>query len=206
MRPDFRNILIVPEGKRESARTFLARHRDFSELRARSPSPAEALVELMALLKRSSGWVEDAWHRAELGRATFDVETLHKLLVSPDRVKISGYTCTITQIDDLIYFVNYPAEAEQAGVEDPGFQGPEGSGEPGDVIVIYSVGRRCRDRRQPEPDEGLRLHQPERRRSPRRGADRRRFKRLGIVDRIPGECISTADGTVGILIPGCKKG
>ena len=60
MRPDLRNILIVSEGGGESARKFLARHRAFPELSAEQSSPTEALADLLALLKRGSGWSEDA--------------------------------------------------------------------------------------------------------------------------------------------------
>ncbi len=187
MRPHLRNILILAEGERESARKFLAQHRAFPELSAQRTSPTEALLDLLALLKRSSGWAEDAWHKLEHDRAVFDVETFLKLLASPNRVRISGHDYSITKINDLIYFLNYASEVQQAGVEDPGRRGSEGSSEPGDAIVIYKVGRRCEDRREPEPDKGLRLHQPERRFSERRCADRRRFKRLEIVDHIPGE-------------------
>jgi hypothetical protein len=187
MRPDLRNILIVSEGERESARKFVARHRAFAELSAERQSPTEALLDLLALLKRSAGWGEDAWHCLELDRAIFDVETTLKLLVSPDRLSISGHDCEITKINDSIYVMNYASEVEQAGVEDPGRRASEGSREPGDAIVIYSVGRRCWDRHESEPGRGLRPHQPERRLSQRRGGDRRRFKRLDIVARIAGE-------------------
>ena len=192
MRPDLRNILIVSEGGDESARKFLARHRAFSELSAEQSSPTEALVDLLALLKRSSGWSQDAWHKLELDRAVFDVETLLKLLVSPSQLMISGHDCAVTKIDDLIYFVDYAFESrafevQPDGVENQGRRDKQGSREPGDVIVIYSVGRRYGDRREPAPVKRLPLRQPERRLSPRRRGERRRFNRLAPVDCVAGE-------------------
>jgi hypothetical protein len=194
MRPDLRNILIVSERRGESARKFLARHRAFSELSAEQSSPTEALVDLLALLKRSSGWSQDAWHNLELDRAVFDVETLLKLLVSQSQLMISGHDCAVTKIDDLIYFVDYAfenraLEVQADGVENQGRRDKQGSIEPkpGDVIAIYSVGRRCGDRREPAPVKRLPLGQPERRLSPRRCGERRRFNRLAPVDCVAGE-------------------
>ncbi len=192
MRPDLRNILIVSEGSGESARKFLARHRAFSELSATQSSPTEALVDLLALLKRSSGWSQDEWHNLELDRAVFDVETLLKLLVSPSQLMISGHDCAVTKIDDMIYFVDYAFEnrgfeVQPDGVENQGRRDKQGSREPGDVIVTYSVGRRCGDQREPAPVKRLPLRQPERRLSPRRCGERRRFNRLAPVDCVAGE-------------------
>jgi len=194
MRPDLRNILIASEGGGESARKFLARHRAFPELSAEQSSPTEALADLLALLKRGSGWSEDAWHNLELDRAVFDVETLLKLLVSPSQLMISGHDCAVTKIDDLIYFVDYAFEnnafeVQPDGVENQGRRDKQGSIEPkpGDVIAIYSVGRRCGDRREPAPVNRLPLGQPERRLSPRRRGERRRFNRLAPVDCVAGE-------------------
>lgn len=134
MRLDLRNILIVSEGRGESARKFLARHRAFSELSAEQSSPTEALVDLLALLKRSSGWSQDAWHNLELDRAVFDVETLLKLLVSPSQLMISGHDCAITKIDDLIHFVDYAfenraLEVQPDGAENQGRRDEQGSRE-----------------------------------------------------------------------------
>jgi len=194
MRPDLRNILIVSAGEHESAGKFLARHRAFPELSAERSSPTEALVDLLALLKRSTGWSDDAWHNLELERAVFDVETLLELLVSPGRLMVSGHDCAIMKIDDLIYFVdnafeNRAWEGQLDGVEDLGRRDKAGSieAELGALIVIYSVGRRRGDRREPAPVMRLPLGQPERRLSPRRCGERRRFNRLAPVDCVAGE-------------------
>ena len=192
MRPDLRNILIASEDGGESARKFVARHRAFPELNAEQSSPTEALADLLALLKRGSGWSEDAWHNLELDRAVFDVETLLKLLVSPSQLMISGHDCAVTKIDDLIYFVDYAFEnrafeVQPGGVENQGRRDKQGSREPGEAIVIYSVGRRCGDRREPAPAKRLPLGQPERRLSPRRCGERRRFNRLAPIDCVAGE-------------------
>jgi hypothetical protein len=192
MRPDLRNILIASEGGGESARKFLARHRAFPELSAEQSSPTEALADLLALLKRGSGWSEDAWHNLELDRAVFDVETLLDLLVAPGRLMVSGHDCAVTKIDDLIYFVDYAFanrafEVQPDGVENHGRRDKQGSREPGEAIVIYSVGRRCGDRREPAPVKRLPLGQPERRLSPRRRGERHRFNRLAPVDCVAGE-------------------
>ncbi len=194
MRPDLRNILIVSAGERESEGKFLARHRAFPELIAERSSPTEALVDLLALLKRSTGWSDDAWHILELDRAVFDVETLLELLVSQGRLMVHGHDCAIMKIDDLIYFVDNAfedraSEVQLDGVEKLGRRDKPGSLEakPGAVIVIYSVGRRRGDRREPAPVMRLPLGQPERRLSPRRCVERRRFNRLAPVDCVAGE-------------------
>ena len=176
MRPDLRNILIASEDGGESARKFVARHRAFPELSAGQSSPTEALADLLALLKRGSGWSEDTWHNLELDRAVFDVETLLKLLVSPSQLMISGHDCAVTKIDDLIYFVDYAFEnrafeVQPDGVENQGRRDKQGSREPGEAIVIFSVGRRRGDRREPAPVKRLPLGQPERRLSPRRAGN-----------------------------------
>ncbi len=161
---------------------------------AERPSPTEALVDLLALLKRSTGWSDDAWHNLELDRAVFDVESLLELLVSPGPLMASGHDCAITKIDDMIYFVDYAFKTRdlelQAGrVEDLSRRDEIGSmePEPGDVLVIYSVGRRRGDRREPAPIPRLPLGQPERRLSPRRSGERRGFNRLAPVDCVAGE-------------------
>jgi hypothetical protein len=194
MRPDLRNILIVSAGERESTGKFLARHRAFPELSAERSSPTEALGDLLALLKRSAGWSDDAWHNLELDRAVFDVETLLELLVSPGRLMANGHDCAIMKIDDLIYFVdnasdNRACEVQLDGDKNQGRQDMAGSikARPGAVIVIYSVGRRRGERREPAPVMRLPLGQAERRLSPRRCGDRRRFNRLAPVDCVAGE-------------------
>jgi hypothetical protein len=187
MRPDLRNISILAEGKGDSESKVLTQHRAFPELRAEGRSPVEGLLALLGLLRRASGWVEDSWHSLELERAVFDVESMLKLLVTSDKIKISGYQCTIAKLHDLIYVLNSVKGEDEAGsmcVE------PQGSGEAEEQdhsVVIFSVGRRYGDRRWSKPGEGTRVGPPERRHSQRRGMDRRQFNRLKLIDEILSE-------------------
>jgi hypothetical protein len=187
MRPDLRNISIISEGKGDRDRKVIARHRAFPELRGEGRSPAEGLLALLGLLKRASGWVEDAWHNLELERAVFDVESMLKLMVSSDNINICGFNCTITKRDDLVYVLNRPAGDDTAAgsvLQDP--SGPDGLGDQDEAIVIYSVGRRYSDRRLSGPGAGRRAGRPERRHSERRSVDRRQFNRLKLIDEITG--------------------
>ena len=194
MRPDLRNILIVSEGRGESARKFLARHRAFSELSAEQSSPTEALVDLLALLKRSSGWSQDAWHNLELDRAVFDVETLLKLLVSPSQLMISGHDFAVTKIDDLIYFVDYAFEnRDSRGAT----RRSRESGSPGRARLERRAWRcDCDLLGGPSAVEtGASLHRSSGCRWASRnddfphvgGGERRRFNRLAPVDCVAGE-------------------
>jgi hypothetical protein len=187
MRPDLRNVSIISEGNSDPERKAVAQHRAFPELRGEGRSPAEGLLALLGLLKRASGWVEDSWHKRELERAVFDVESTLKVLVSSDDLSICGYRCTITKRDDLVYVLNQDTGRDAAGseLEDP--LAPDEAEDQDRTVVIYSVGRRYADRRVSYPGEGRRAGRPRRRRADRRGVDRRQFNRLKFIDEITGD-------------------
>jgi hypothetical protein len=187
MRPDLLNISIIGEGDGKSGTKVLTQHRAFSELRGEGPSPAEGLLALLGLLKRASGWVEDSWHSLELERAVFDVESMLELLVSSKEIKIHGFNCTIRKTHDLIYASNYDTRQNRAGSVHGGPRGLEEAEEQDTTVVIYSVGRRCGDRRWSKPGQGPRAGCPERRDSERRSVDRRQFNRIKLIDEIPSD-------------------
>ena len=101
MRPDLRNVVIEVEDEKNSQRRVMAHHRAFPEINAECPAPTEGLLALLGLLKRSSTSVMDDGHSLELAYAVFDVESLLKLLVSSDRLRICGYGSVITKTSDL---------------------------------------------------------------------------------------------------------
>ena len=184
MKPDLRNVLIASEVEDAQRPRVGARHRAFPELRGEGSSPREALIAVLGLLKRATGWAEDDWHTQELSRAIFDVEAMLKLLVSTDGMRISGQHCTIRRIADLVYLTNHavePASTEPGGRGSCGTTETEGS--TGNVL-IYLVGRRYGDRRWPNAGAGPRAVEHERRRYQRRSADRREFNRLKFVDSV----------------------
>src|SRR5271165_3423058 len=106
MRPDLRNVVIEVEDERNSQRRVVAHHRAFPELNAEGQAPTEGLLALLGLLKRSSTSVMDDRHGLELAHAVFDVESLLKVPVSSDRVRICCYSSVIAKTNDLIYFSN----------------------------------------------------------------------------------------------------
>ena len=119
MKPDLRNVLIASDVEDAQRPRVGARHRAFPELRGEGSSPREALIAVLGLLKRATGWAEDDWHTQELSRAIFDVEAMLKLLGSTDGMRISGQHCTIRRIADLVYLTNHtvePASTEPGGV------------------------------------------------------------------------------------------
>jgi hypothetical protein len=184
MKPDLRNVLIATEVEDAQCPRFGARHRAFPELRGEGSSPREALIAVLGLMKRATGWAEDDWHALELSRAIFDVEAMLKLLVSTDGMRISGRHCTIRRIADLVYLTNHPVES---GTPDLGARGSfttTGTEESAGNVLIYLVGRRYGDRRWPNAGNGPRGVENERRRFQRRSADRREFNRLKFVDSV----------------------
>ncbi len=184
MKPDLRNVLIASEIEDAQRPKVGARHRAFPELRGEGSSPREALIAVLGLLKRATGWAEDDWHTLELSRAIFDVEAMLKLLVSTDGMRISGKHCTIRRIADLVYLTNH---AGDSGSTEPGCHESYGTTETEEStgnVLIYLVGRRYGDRRWPNAGNGPRAVEHERRRFQRRSADRREFNRLKFVDSV----------------------
>jgi len=176
--------LIATELEDAKRPKVVARHRAFPELRGEGSSPREALIAVLGLLKRATGWAEDDWHTQELSRAIFDVEAMLKLLVSTDGMRISGQHCTIRRIADLVYLTNHAVES---GSSEPGVRGSfetTGTEESTANVLIYLVGRRYGDRRWPNAGAGPRAVEHERRRFQRRSADRREFNRLKFVDSV----------------------
>ena len=186
MRPDLRNVVIEVEDKGNSQRRVVAHHRAFPDLNAEGQAPTEGLMVLLGLLKRSSTSDMDDEHSLELAHAVFDVESLLKVLVSSDRLRICGYNSVITKISDLIYFSNNMTQDDQAGLVCWNPQGSEEGEEPDDTVVIYSVGRRFADRRWSKPGQRPRSGQAERRRHERRTMDRRQYNRLKLIDQFSG--------------------
>ncbi len=189
MRRDPRNIVITTEGQREgeSGRKVLTHHRAFPELRGQGRSPAEALLALLGLLKRTSGWVEDSWHVRELDGAIFDVESMIRILVSSENLKIKAAHCTITKIHDLIYISSFDADDEPSHRSCAESREPDGRSERERTVVIFAVGRRFGERRWGGPAEQRRPAGPERRRAERRSVGRRQLNRLKLLDEIPAE-------------------
>jgi hypothetical protein len=176
--------LIATELEDAKRPKVVARHRAFPELRGEGSSPREALIAVLGLLKRATGWAEDDWHTQELSRAIFDVEAMLKLLVSTDGMRISGQHCTIRRIADLVYLTNHAVES---GSSEPCVRGSfetTGTEESTANVLIYLVGRRYGDRRWPNAGAGPRAVEHERRRFQRRSADRREFNRLKFVDSV----------------------
>jgi hypothetical protein len=186
MRRDLRNIFITSEGEGGAGTKVLIHHRAFPELRGQGRSPAEGLLELLGLLKRSSGWVEDTWHGRELDGAIFDVESMIRLLVSSESLKINACNCTITKLHDLIYVSTYDCQDDS-----PPRQGAAahaaGESERKRTVVIFSVGRRFGERRWAGPGHQSRPAGQERRCSERRSIGRRQLNRLKLLDEIPAE-------------------
>ena len=58
----------------------------------------------------------DDRHGLELAHAVFDVESLLKVMVSSDRLRICGYGSVITKTSDLIYFSHKMTEDDQTGL------------------------------------------------------------------------------------------
>ena len=186
MRPDLRDVVIEVEDERSSKRRVAAHHRAFPELNAEGRSPTEGLLALLGLLKRSSTSVTDDGHSLELAYAVFEVESLLKVLVSSDRLRICGYSSVITKTSDLIYFSNNMTQDDQAGLVCWNPQGSEESEEQDDTVIIYSVGRRFGDRRCSKPGQRPRPGQTERRRHEQRTMDRRQYNRLKLIDQFSG--------------------
>jgi hypothetical protein len=186
MRPDPRNVVIEVKDEKNSQLGVVARHRAFPELNGEGQSPTEGLLALLGLLKRSSPCPIDNRHRLELAYAVFEVESLLKILVSSDRLRICGYRCTISKVSDLVYFSNYMKLEDQTGPVYWGPDGSEGSEEEDDTVLIYSVGRRFGDRRWSKPGEGRPTGRRERRWDERRTADRRQCNRLKLIDGLCG--------------------
>ena len=186
MRPDLRNVVIEVEDEKNSQRKVVAHHRAFPDLNAEGQAPTEGLMALLGLLKRSSTSVMDDEHSLELAHAVFDVESLLKVLVSSDRLRICGYSSVITKTSDLIYFSNNMTQDDQAGLVCWNPQGSEESEEQDDTVIIYSVGRRFADRRWSQPDQRPRSGKAERRRDEQRTMDRRQYNRLKLIDQFSG--------------------
>ncbi|MGA7502251.1 MAG: hypothetical protein WBX00_36620 [Isosphaeraceae bacterium] len=186
MRPDLRNVVIEVEDERNSQRRVVAHHRAFPELNAEGQSPTEGLLALLGLLKRSSPSAMDDRHRLELAHAVFEVESLLKVLVSSDRLRICGYSSVITKTSDLIYFLHNMTQDDQTGLVCWNPQGSEESEEQDDTVIIYSVGRRFGDRRCSKPGQRPRSGQAERRRHEQRTMDRRQYNRLKLIDQSSG--------------------
>ena len=125
MRPDLRNVVIEVEDERNSQRRVAAHHRAFPELGAEGQSPTEGLLALLGLLKRSSTSVMDDGNSPELAYAVFDVESLLKVMVSSDRLRICGYGSVITKTNDLIYFSHNMTEDDQTGLVRGTLKGPK---------------------------------------------------------------------------------
>src|SRR5208283_3777020 len=123
----------------------------FPKLNAEGQAPTEGLLALLGLLKRSSTAVMDDGRTLELAYAIFDVESLLKVLVSSDRLRICGYGSVITKTSDLIYFSHNMTEDDQTGLVRWSPQGSEETEEQDDTVLIYSVGRRFADRRWSQP-------------------------------------------------------
>ena len=187
MRPDPGNVMIEVKNKKNAQRGVVASHQAFPELRCEGHSPTEGLLALLESLKRSSPCSLVNRQSLALAHAVFDVESLLKLLVSSDRLKICGHRCSISKVNDLIYFYKYMTEEEQAGSVWWGPQETEESEDLDDTVVIYSVGRRFADRRGSRPGERPRTGQPERRRTEQRMMERRRCNRLKLIDRVSQE-------------------
>ena len=192
MRPDLRNVVIEVEDERNSQRRVVARHRAFPELNAAGQSPTEGLLALLGLLKRSSPSAMDHRHGLELAHAVFEVESLLKVLVSSDRLRLCGYSSVITKTSDLIYFSNNMTrddnmtQDDQTGLVCWNPQGSEESEEQDDTVIIYSVGRRFADRRWSKPGQRPWSGQAERRRHEQRTMDRRQYNRLKLIDQFSG--------------------
>ena len=186
MRPDLRNVVIEVEDKRNSQRRVVAHHRAFPELKAEGQAPTEGLLALLGLLKRSSPPAMDDRHGLELAHAVFDVESLLKVMVSSDRLRICGYGSVITKTSDLIYFSHNMTEDDQTGLVRWNPQGSEETEEQDDTVLIYSVGRRFADRRWSQPGQRPRSGKAERRRDEQRTMDRREYNRLKLIDQFSG--------------------
>ena len=186
MRPDLRNVVIEVDDERNSQRRVAAHHRAFPELSAVGQSPTEGLLALLGLLKRSSTSVMDDGNSPELAYAVFDVESLLKVLVSSDRVRICGYSSVITKTSDLIYVSHNMTQDDQTGLVRWNPQGSEESEEQDDTVIIYSAGRRFGDRRWSKPGQRPRSGQAERRRDEQRTMDRRQYNRLKLIDQFSG--------------------
>ena len=186
MRPDLRNVVIEVEDERNSQRRVVAHHRAFPELNAEGQSPTEGLLALLGFLKRSSPPAMDDRHGLELAHAIFDVESLLKVLVSSDRVRICGYSSVITKTSDLIYVSHNMTQDDQTGLVCWNPQGSEESEEQDDTVIIYSAGRRFGDRRWSKPGQRPRSGRAERRRDEQRTMDRREYNRLKLIDQFSG--------------------
>jgi len=186
MRPDLRNVVIEVEDERNLQRRVVAHHRAFPDLKAEGQAPTEGLLALLGLLKRSSTSVMDDGHSLELAYAVFDVETLLKIMVSSDRLRICGYGYVITKTNDLIYFSNNLTQDEQPGLGCWNPERSEDTEEQDDTVIIYSVGRRFADRRWSKPRQRPRSGQTERRRHEHRTMDRRQYNRLKLIDQFSG--------------------
>jgi hypothetical protein len=184
MRRDLRNIFITSQGEGRAGAKVLIHHRAFPELRGEGRSPGEGLLELLGLLKRASGGVEDSWHGRELDGAIFDVESMIRLLVTSENLKIKASNCTITKIHDLIYVSSYGAPDESPPKGEVEGDAPS---ERERTVVIFSVGRRFGDRRWTRSAGQSRPAGQDRRGSERRGFGRRQLNRLKLLDEIPAE-------------------
>jgi hypothetical protein len=186
MRSDLRNVVIEVEDERNSQRRVVAHHRTFPELNAVGQSPTEGLLALLGLLKRFSPSAMDHRHSLELAYAVFEVESLLKILVSSDRLRICGYNSVIAKTSDLIYFSNNMTQDDQTELVCWNPQGSEESEEQDNTVIIYSVGRRFADRRWSKPGQRPWSGQAERRRHEQRTMDRRQYNRLKLIDQFSG--------------------
>jgi len=186
MRPDLRNVVIEVEDEKNSQRRVMVHHRAFPEFNAEGQAPTEGLLALLGLLKRSSTSVMDDGRTLELAYAIFDVESLLKLLVSSDRLRICGYGSVITKTSDLIYFSNNMTQDDQTGFECWNPERSDESREQDVTVIIYSVGRRFADRRWSKPGQRPRPGHAELRRHEQRTMDRRQYNRLKLIDQFSG--------------------
>ena len=191
MEPDLRNLITVTSVGTGLARKVIVRHREFPEIRAEGVLARDAVFALLSVLRRSLDWTTDALHRAELDKAISDVESLLWVLECRDTSMIHrGEHATITKDDDMVcYSPHHPPSSSvvTANRVDDGTQYVE---QPGDQsaangTLVYSLGRRRSERRQPGKSEQAGTVLIERRQSDRRKAERREWKRLALIANIP---------------------
>ncbi len=190
MEPDLRNLITVTNVGTASERKVFVRHREFPEIQAEGELTRDAALELLSILKRSSGWSTNALHITGLDQAIADVEALLWVLECREISMINhGKYATVMKNEDLVYYWYHDSAenlVDPASRADDRSESAVGRGDTtaADSVLVYSVGRRRARRRQPGDDDDGSVP-IERRQCDRRKLDRRECKRISLIANIP---------------------
>jgi len=145
-------------------------------------------MALLEPLESALESVDAPWRRLDLERAVFDIKVVLRILGPSARIEISNHNWTIIKTNDLIYSIKYPSRTDKTVSTVRGVLEEGETWVPIDGVVIHKVGRRCRDRRTSDLGVGApSASQLERRGIERRVADRRRFNRLTLINRMTSD-------------------